>query len=94
MIFKIVIMGIRVHPRSPEVIKVRRLRQTLIFFGKKKFLQRRFFCKKLLKITHLNRLSKKKIDFYRYFKRKKFLLRSLFENEFFLEIFLKFEKSL
>ena len=72
MIFKIVTMGIRVHPRSPEVIKVKRLRQTLIFFGKKKFLPRKFFRRKLLKITHLNRLSKKKLIFTGIFREKIF----------------------
>ena len=72
MIFKIVTMGIRVHPRSPEVIRVRRLRQTFIFFGKKKILQRRFFCRKLLKITHFNRISKKKLIVTGIFREKNF----------------------
>ena len=72
MIFKIVTMGIRVHPRSPEVIKVKRLRQTLIFFGKKKILPRKFFRRKLLKITHLNRLSKKNLIFTGIFREKIF----------------------
>ena len=72
MIFKIVTMGIRVHPRSPEVIKVKRLRQTLIFFGKKKFLPGKFFRRKLLKITHLNRLSKKNLIFTGIFREKIF----------------------
>ena len=82
MIFKIWTLVIRVHPRSPEVTKVRRFPQTLMFFVKEIFFKRRFSYKKLLIRTHLNIFSKKILIFQ---KNPKILLRKL-ALEFFADI--------
>ena len=82
MIFKIWSLGIRVHPRSPEVTKVRRFRQTLMFFVKEIFFKRRLSYKKLLIRTHLNIFFKKILIFQ---KNPKILLRK-FALGFFADI--------